>query len=459
MTYLSEHDTQGGRGAFAGCTTLESIKLPNSIKILKPESFAECSSLSSIGDTRYIQEIRHNVFRNCTNLIGDFDFSGLTSTMIGYQAFRNAGITKIVSLGETLTLQGSNNGDTGVFSKCTNLEYINLTKVNRLENWIFSGCSNLKEIIGLDKVAYIGSYVFYNCTSLSFEDLQLHNLETLGQNAFSGVKIRKLNISKVKTLPDGLNADTYGDKNVLEEIVLSEEVTAFPRYCFQGYNNLKKINIPSGVTSFGEAVFTGTKIEGDVYLSDITSIGSRAFDGTNISSLSAPSLETIGGQVNGRGVFDGCSNLTTIDIPSIQTIGSYAFRNCLISGSITINASTISDSAFIGNKIEELYLPNIVNLPSTTVNGGAFANNKLLRKVDIGSNCTAIGRGDFALCSSLETFICRSTIPPTLNSQAFQDSNSTFVIYVHDSSVTAYREASGWSAYASRIKPLSDYVE
>ena len=90
---------------------------------------------------------------------------------------------------------------------------------------------------------------------------------------------------------------------------------------------------------------------------------------------------------------------------------------------------------------------------------GAFTGCTLLTFVDFPSTVTSIGRHCFFRCSELVTFICRNVTPPTLGGEVFGSTNAALSIYVPDSAVDTYKAASGWTTYASRIKPLSEYVE
>lgn len=82
-----------------------------------------------------------------------------------------------------------------------------------------------------------------------------------------------------------------------------------------------------------------------------------------------------------------------------------------------------------------------------------------LTKVILPDTITYIGWGAFSGCISLRTFIVLASTPPSLQSDTFNSTNSTFFIYVPDASVDAYKKATNWSQYQSRIKPLSEYVE
>lgn len=136
----------------------------------------------------------------------------------------------------------------------------------------FNGCTALNSI-DLSKVISLGASALYNCTSLEIEDLQLPNLETLGQNAFYGVKIKKVgNLGKLTALPTATySTQNFGDNSVLEEVVLSSGISVIPSLSFLGYERLKKINTDK-----------------------IKSITGSAFEQTAITSLFLPNIETLG---------------------------------------------------------------------------------------------------------------------------------------------------------------------
>ena len=107
----------------------------------------------------------------------------------------------------------------------------------------------------------------------------------------------------------------------------------------------------------------------------------------------------------GEQAFGNCESLTSIDIPSsVTTIDRYAFLRC-----------------------------------------SGFTN------IDIPSSVTTIGESAFEYCESLISITVNRTTPPTLGSYAFKDTNNC-LIYVPSGSVNAYKSASGWSTYASRIQ-------
>ena len=278
----------------------------------------------------------------------------------------------------------------GAFAGCTSLKKIALPPyLTEIQTQSFSSCSSL-ESINLNNIIKIGASAFYNCTALEFDALNLPRLTTLGASAFYNVKIKKLSIPSVDTLPTPSNANTgvYGDKNVLEEVVLSDNVVAIPTYSFNNYKKLSKINI-GNIKSIGTSAFYGSGIDGELNLPNLETLQSYAFYGcpfTKIVSLGI--ISSIPDGAANSGTFHSCTNLEEAILPDTLTyLGSYAFRNC----------------------------------------------------------------------TKLTSVVCLATTPPTMGTNPFYSTSSKLAIYVPDASVDTYKEASGWSAYADRIYPLSVY--
>lgn len=63
----------------------------------------------------------------------------------------------------------------------------------------------------------------------------------------------------------------------------------------------------------------------------------------------------------------------------------------------------------------------------------------------------------FYKCSNLSKVIIDNETPPTRDSNAFASCSSELAFYVPDSAVETYKVATGWTAFADRIKPLSEW--
>lgn len=297
--------------AFYECTSLRTIILPTSVTMINAPSFHSCTSLTSVGGLDNVTSIGP-AFVNCTSLAQDMVMPALTAMITG-RCFANCPIKsftapKLSSLPNALQESGTN---WGVFHNCTELREVNI-------DW--------------QNMSSIGNNAFYNCTSLAFEELNLPSLTSIGQNAFYGVKIKKLNLGKVTTLPTAnANISNYGDKSVLEEVVIPEGVTSIPSDSFRGYTVLTKFVFPESITSIGGNAFMDCEsLSGELFLPNLQSLGNYAFRNcaiTKITSLGV--ITTIVEGLANNAVFHSCTKLTEVRLPStLTTLGSYAFRNC-----------------------------------------------------------------------------------------------------------------------------------
>ena len=97
----------------------------------------------------------------------------------------------------------------------------------------------------------------------------------------------------------------------------------------------------------------------------------------------------------------------------------------------------------------------------TKIAQDCFAGSTSLQVLDFPSTLTEIRDRAFDGCNSLTTLIFRSATPPTLtviqNKTALDtlnDTNTSFIIKVPSNYLNAYKTASGWSTYASRIEAI-----
>lgn len=124
-------------------------------------------------------------------------------------------------------------------------------------------------------------------------------------------------------------------------------------------------------------------------------------------------------------------DITSITIPSgTTTIGDSAFNDCTGLTSVTI-----------GNGV-------------TSIGQYAFKNCTDLTSVTIGDGVTSIRQYAFQSCTGLTSVTIQATTPPTLGNNALLKTNANLVIYVPAESVEAYKAASGWSSFASRIQAI-----
>lgn len=358
------------------------------------------------------------------------------------------------------------------FYQCTSLREIDWHDgITAIRLSAFDGCTNLAKIGPLTQVNQVLSRAFGDCTSLEIEDLSLPNLETLGQNAFYGVKIKKIsNLGKITALPTaGTGTQNFGDKSILEEVVLPSGVTSIPNYSFYNYTNLEidAETLPKSITSIGLAAFYKTKLYGVVNLPNLTGVLSYGvFNSTKITHIeslgSVNSFANAGSNV--ETTFSNCKDLVSISQTvwdNITTLHTGAFNGCVnlvidelkIPNLVSISSSNAAMSAPKIKKI--LDLGYITRMNSYGMYDGPFQQNTTLEVIVLPETLNLLdGAYHFYGCSSLNTIICKAVTTPTLGGLKI---NTSTIIYVPDASVEAYKTASGWSSYASRVYPMSIY--
>lgn len=204
-------------------------------------------------------------------------------------------------------------------------EFGKFTNAQSIPKNAFQGDTALRSI-DLSKAKVIEYWSFYDCSSLNFEDLKLPELERIGEHAFYNVSIKKISdLGKITSLPrGGVNGQTYGKKNVLEEVVLPDSITVLPLDAFNSYSSLKRINLEN-IETFNGACFKDCKsLELELNLPNATGIMFSAFNGcSKIKTFIAPNVTSVNTQA-----FDKCVSLTLLDFTNLTTIEDSAFRNC-----------------------------------------------------------------------------------------------------------------------------------
>ena len=153
--------------------------------------------------------------------------------------------------------------------------------------------------------------------------------------------------------------------------------------------------------------------------------------------------------------YEGHKTLEIVDIgPSVNWIERLTFNGCTALREVVFNDSllAIDGAAFHGC----INLEKVSPLPDTCYriygdyNGGMFYNCKKLKSFTIGRGMQRIGGECFENCTAMESFYIKTKVPPVLdNKSAFN--NNPCTIYVPIGCGDAYRSATNWSAWASRI--------
>ena len=230
-------------------------------------------------------------------------------------------------------------------------------------------------------------------------------------------------------------------------------------YIFEGCTSLISATIPEGITYIRERLFNDcTNLTSIIIPNSVTSIDINAFYdcpvqelydglyyfGDYIVGIYYTKLTTYAIKDNAklmcRRLFNGKNTTTKITLNNrITKLDDYTFFNC----SALTSVGTVGSGA-------SLEIPNNV----TTISNNVFQNCTGLTSVTIPESVTSIGTYVFGGCTGLTSITFEATTPPTLGTQVFDNTNNC-PIYVPAESVEAYKAATNWSDYASRIQPIS----
>lgn len=209
------------------------------------------------------------------------------------------------------------------------------------------------------------------------------------------------------------------------------------KYCDRNID--VKVDVPAQPVSY--ASFLDGTISGEFVDDKVTALKTAVFQNcVNLTYISLPNcVEAANGST-----FNGCEKVQTLDLPKLASLTGTASR------------------VFYGmKKLKEINLPELVTAPnmSLTFSQCTDVERILLPKLG-GTSLTQT----FYNCYRLHTLVLGgSTLNTLANTNAFTNvgTNAEYApngisIYVPDDMVNTYKTATNWTAYADKIKPMSE---
>lgn len=240
--------------------------------------------------------------------------------------------------------------------------------------------------------------------------------------------------SEPLSVPQGMIDGIAGIAPVIEELTITENGEYQVPEGVDGFHPIY-VNVASsggggGSTEFEDALITKI-FSNEEYVNDrVTEIGEYAFYWVSgLKRVSFPNVTKISNYV-----FQG-AGLEEIDFPSLESAGG---------------------SAFIANNFTEVNLPYLKEAP-----GYLFRNCYNLQRADF-TELTYIYSNVFNGCSALDTLILRNEeqVCSLGGTSAFTGTliaSGTGYIYVPESLLEDYKEATNWSTYADQFRAIEDY--
>ncbi|MBO4337808.1 MAG: leucine-rich repeat protein [Lachnospiraceae bacterium] len=238
----------------------------------------------------------------------------------------------------------------GCFKNNTTIKEVTLgSRVIRIGDEAFSGCSALERVSLGQSLMYIGDKAFYGCRSLksiTFPD----TLKSIGNSAFEGcTSLAKINLNS-GLLSVG-NRAFFGCSGATS-LFISKTVLKIGKLAFSECTALKTVKSQAGsqLVNLGNKVFYKDTALTKVSLGDkFTTMPAAVFSGCR-------SLKTLKGAKGitkiGTEAFADCSALKKITLPSkLHKIGAKAFIDCKLLKKVSIkskNLTSVGSRAFTG---------------------------------------------------------------------------------------------------------------
>ena len=470
---------------------------------------ANLSGVYAIGSKAFYNSGLTSVELNGLSMVGNACFENCRSlsdvvlgerTRVGKNMFKNTAITEITIYGDTVGDQAFNN--------CTSLKTVVFEKdLTYLGASAFAKCSALENVTFKGQIEEIASSAFASCSSLT--SLTLPNGKVkIGDSAFSGTALQKLVFAENTEIVElgklafrnvtGLTADTLASKHYKVEgnavytmdgatlvLVLPAASTAF--------------EVPSSVSIIGSGAFSAVGKVVSVSFADdsvLDVIEKKAFaDCTKLTSVTNLPERELSIKEN---AFSGTSSLTAFDFSNVSYIGSYAFNSSAISAAVLsyyvaqtetekektvkigdrafantskLQSVALAKNAYVGDyAFEKSAVVSIELDGDATISSGAFSECSKLRTFDFADltgkianraffkcssltavnapKITEIGEGSFSFCEQLQSFVA-----PELTSIG----NYAFSPYDGDTEVTFMTANYITSLDLPNLKAVGDY--
>lgn len=252
LEYIGEH-------AFAGCKSIQTICIPQSVTSIGKFAFKGCTSLEKI----YIPQKAHSVIPegflyNCKKLKlvrfyyqynstyehHEMEFVEAMYSEIGKEAFCGCQELESFPKSEFLTNLGE-----AAFMNSGLKSFVVPDKIKKISKVTFRGCKNLNKIVLPNNIEEIDDYAFAECESLTDINL-VDSLKIIGNGVFKDCKSLESVI-----LPNTIrriNAELFSGCEKLKEIIISESLSEIHTSAISGCSSLKNVIVPGRTHIIGD---------------------------------------------------------------------------------------------------------------------------------------------------------------------------------------------------------------
>ena len=168
-----------GRMAFASCTTLTDVTIPDSVTSIGDWAFSDCDAIVNVKIPDTVTYLGEYAFRSCSSLTSVHIPKGIKT--IEMRAFLSCSSLESLTIPENITSIGL-----GAFSLCKKLTDVTIPgNVKTVGEGAFSNCTELLNVTISDGVTSIGKSAFASCYLLKNITIP-EGVTTIGEEAFCG---------------------------------------------------------------------------------------------------------------------------------------------------------------------------------------------------------------------------------------------------------------------------------
>ena len=297
-----------------------------------------------------------------------------------------------------------------------------------------------------EKITYIGPSAFYK-TSLSGALIIPDDVIEIGQYAFQGTLIGSVAFSP-RLNRIGSYA-FYDCTSLTGTLTLPETLTYVGPHAFRSCSFTGELHLPNNLEEIGEwAFYSAGSFVGDLLLPDkIKKVFSFTFSKCGFTgSVNLNNVVEFGEASFEYCHFSGDLIIPegTIEIP-IRFINQDYKDGKLSSIVLPKTIRKIGDSAFYGQlKLRKVTMSDGL----ISIGSSAFYNCGYLTSLELPTTIQMIGKDAFENCNNLSSIVCNAVEPPSVMNGAFDGvAKDNFTVEVPAQSVIRYKTESGWSDF------------
>ena len=462
---------------FKGCTALQSIELPSTIKTIGEQAFYGCALLDDVVIPAGVTSIGKEAFAGCSQL-NSITFLSETPATLGENVFANMPTDYVIYVPEAAVgayksawsqyemdyeehIQTVNSKPTGIFE-------VTLTEAGTLAQALgltitdtdpltisgnYSKYDSLKvvgPINGTDVgvIRFLGGRDVDNCEMVYAGNLKYLDLYDADIKA-GGEEYNQDGDNDYITEDNSIDTYMFWELDKLQTLILPKSATKIKDNAFNNCDALRRLVIGDNTKSIGEEVTHDSPQLQEVILlcNEVPATDSDAWsEDKTIKVFYVPNA--LRAHLSGSYVYytRGDSIASTFEDDAVL----YALAEKRIYTTNDVAGMTSMENVLNGNTQVKVFNELMLAVDVTELGNNSLGGCSSLEEVGLPYNLESILVDAFKGCTSLMTVYVPCETPPTLAADAFKDLPEEFVICVSAGKEEDYRKA--WPQYADHIQ-------